>query len=321
MIEKIQSGPDAPVIILLVGPAGAGKTSIMQKLLSRNRKATLIPTLTTRSMRVGESEGNPYNFVSRERFLHLARSGDLLEWTEVSRNFYGVSRSVVSDLIKHGRDLITDVEVGGAHRLLLAYPFTLCALFIAPPSREELVRRIRARHPVSDFELEARLRRAEVELAMANSFDYLVINSDFEQSVDRVESIISAHKSSCSMVSYGLSRGMSPSFRTISFDLGFGGAVNPCSVSLRLPKTRLGPIEDYGSAFQRVLMLLSLRCPLPFQEFRFDCVGASELEHRHLRPWHYSELETVCRVRSNAANMEVVKSAVDAWNLTVPFDS
>jgi guanylate kinase len=180
------------VLFIMVGPAGAGKNTIMKRIIECNLPVRQMPTVTTRAMRPGEQEGREHFFVSIDKFNEMLAENALIEHQEVyPGSFYGTPRQQLYDLLNSGEKMIADIEVVGAFELKEAFPDNVVLIFIAPPSLEELERRIRERGNVSEEELGKRLKRAEWELSFRHRCDYQVVNDDFDLAVEEVTEIIS----------------------------------------------------------------------------------------------------------------------------------
>ena len=179
------------VLFIMVGPAGAGKNTIMKRIIECNLPVRQMPTVTTRPMRPTEQEAREHFFISIDKFNELLAENALIEHEEVyPGSFYGTPRKQLYDLLNSGEKLIADIEVHGAFKLKEAFPENVVLIFIAPPSLEALEQRIRERGNVSEEELAKRLKRAEWELGFRHRCDYQVINDDFDLAVEEVTDII-----------------------------------------------------------------------------------------------------------------------------------
>ena len=132
-------------LIVLSGPSGVGKSTVIAELLSSRRDIHFSVSFTTREPRVGEEDGVNYNFVSREEFERMIRDGELLEYAEYVGNYYGTSLKVIEDYLQKGVDVLLDIEVQGAAKVREKCPEAVL-IFIIPPSLEELSRRLRNRN-------------------------------------------------------------------------------------------------------------------------------------------------------------------------------
>ncbi len=176
-------------MIILSAPSGAGKSSFIDRILKEFPKIKDTITYTTRAMRTGESEGNPYHFVTKERFRQLMEEGFFVEHAHVHENFYGTPLHQIHDAEKEGRVLIMDVDVKGAATFKNKYPAAV-SIFILPPSMEELKRRIQGRDKKLPEDLEIRLINAQMEMSLAHTFDFRIVNDDFEESYQQFKKII-----------------------------------------------------------------------------------------------------------------------------------
>ncbi len=181
--------PSKTPMIILSAPSGAGKSSFIDRILKEYPQLKDTITYTTRNMRAGESEGNPYHFVTRERFRQLMAEGFFVEHAQVHENFYGTPLHQIEDAKKEGKVLIMDVDVKGAATFKNKFP-TAVSIFILPPSMEELQRRISGRDKKLPEDLEIRLINAQMEMSLAHTFDFRVVNDHFEESYQQFKKII-----------------------------------------------------------------------------------------------------------------------------------
>ncbi len=177
-------------MIIVAAPSGAGKSSFVERLTSEMSVLADTVTYTTRSMRDGESEGHPYHFVSREKFLELARDGFFVEWAEVHKNLYGTPLHQIEDAWKVGRVVIMDVDIQGAATFKSKYTQDAASIFILPPSIEELRRRVMKRDGGKTKDIELRMENAAREIAAAPHFDHRVVNDDFETSYNEFKKLV-----------------------------------------------------------------------------------------------------------------------------------
>ncbi|MBC7093002.1 guanylate kinase [Candidatus Bipolaricaulota bacterium] len=183
------------IAFVITGPSGAGKSSVIAALLRRDPKLAFSVSATTRPKRPDEVDGRDYYFVSEAAFDRLVAEGKLLEWTTYQGHRYGTPRSEVVDRLALGQDVVLNVEVRGALAILnagLSHPVVL--VFMVPPTRDELIRRIRARGTESPDILQARLAIANEEVKLIPAFHYLVVNDDLAAAVARVEAIVAAER-------------------------------------------------------------------------------------------------------------------------------
>ncbi|MDD2911940.1 MAG: guanylate kinase, partial [Candidatus Bipolaricaulis anaerobius] len=184
------------IALVIAGPSGAGKSSVIAALLRRDPSLVFSVSATTRPPRPDEADGRDYTFVSDAAFDRMIRAGELLEWTTYQGHRYGTPRAAVVGPLAAGRDVVINVEVKGALALRRSgLPHPVVLVFMVPPSRDELVRRIRSRGTESADALAARLAIAEEEVRHIPEFDYLVVNDRLEEAVERVEAILVAARS------------------------------------------------------------------------------------------------------------------------------
>ena len=181
------------LLIIYTGPSGVGKGTIRKQLLKLNPNLKLSCSATTRAPREGEINGVDYYFVTREEFDQMIENNEFLEYTEYVGNKYGTIKSVVRDMLDEGYDVLLEIEVDGFKNIKKLYPDAL-SIFILPPSREELIERLRTRGTESGEEVEARIKQAEYELSQAGKFDYKVINENIKYSTNEILSIIADEK-------------------------------------------------------------------------------------------------------------------------------
>jgi guanylate kinase len=174
---------------VIAGPGGVGKSTIVAEL-RRRIPVHFSVSATTRPPRPGEIDGFHYRFVTREQFQDLIERGELLEWAVFNDNYYGTPRDAVEAALADGRDVLLEIEVQGARQIRQVMPDALM-IFIAPPSTEDLRRRLEKRADTSPEDIEAKLRIAEEELAAAPElFDYIVVNDDMHRATDEIVAIL-----------------------------------------------------------------------------------------------------------------------------------
>lgn len=176
-------------MIIISAPSGAGKSSFLDRILREFKVLKDTTTYTTRAMRTGEVEGDPYHFVTKERFKDLVRQGFFVEWAPVHEHLYGTPLHQIEAAFKENRVVIMDVDVKGAATFKQKFP-DATSIFIHPPSIEELKRRILSRDKELPEDFEVRLVNAQKEIAEATTFDYELTNDDFEKSYLQFKKII-----------------------------------------------------------------------------------------------------------------------------------
>ncbi len=181
-------------LLVLSAPSGCGKTTILRQVMADLPGLSFSVSHTTRQPRPGEANGRDYHFVSLEQFLALRdqQPSGFLEWAEVHGNFYGTSRQEVAQRLAAGADVILDIDVQGAAQVRAnAEPVTV---FIAPPSLEELERRLRGRGTESEDSLRRRLTNAAQEMQAADAYTYLIVNDRLEEAVQALKAVIIAER-------------------------------------------------------------------------------------------------------------------------------
>ena len=180
-------------LFVLSGPSGAGKGTLVKRVLERVPDAWLSVSDTTRSPREGEIDGVSYHFTTTDAFEKMIENGEVLEYTQYCGNYYGTPKKAVTDMLEQGRDVILKIEVEGAMNIKKIFPECVL-IFILPPSMSELERRLRKRGTETEETIAARIAQARNELQFADKFDYLVVNGELEKAVDDVNTVILAEK-------------------------------------------------------------------------------------------------------------------------------
>lgn len=180
-------------LITVSAPSGAGKTSLVRALIESDERIRVSVSHTTRAMRPGEKDGVNYHFVTRDNFEQQRESGVFFEWAEVFGNLYGTSQHEVESLLANGFDVILEIDWQGARQVKVAIPDS-CAIFILPPSLDELRRRLTERGQDESSTIEVRMAEAQRELAHCAEGDYLVLNEDFETALADLQAIVRARR-------------------------------------------------------------------------------------------------------------------------------
>jgi len=178
-----------PLLLVLSGPSGAGKDAVLTRLKELGLPLEFIVTVTTRPRRNSEKDDVDYHFISRENFQKMIEEKELLEWANVYGNWYGVPKQPVKQALDGGRDVMVKVDIQGATTIKKVLPQAVF-IFLAPPSKKELITRLKKRNTESASALALRLRTAEEEIEKLPMFDYVVVNKQGQ--IDRVVSEIKA---------------------------------------------------------------------------------------------------------------------------------
>ncbi|MZP29042.1 guanylate kinase [Heliobacterium undosum] len=182
------------VLLVMSGPSGAGKGTLSRRLLNELPQLTLSISATTRKPREGEREGVHYYFLGKEDFERQIEENRFLEFAQVYDNYYGTPLGPVQASLASGKDVLLEIDIQGALQVKERYP-EAALIFIAPPSLEELARRIYGRGTDSQEVIEKRLSLATQELEFINRYDYCVINDDVDRAITRLRAIVEAEKS------------------------------------------------------------------------------------------------------------------------------
>lgn len=179
------------ILIVISGFSGAGKGTLMKKLVEEYEGYSLSISATTRDPRPGEENGREYFFLSKEEFERRIANNALIEYAQYCGNYYGTPRDYVERQMALGRDVILEIEIQGALAVRKQYPDAIL-LFVTPPSAEELRRRLSGRGTETAEVIEERLRRAAEEAQGIEAYDYILINDDLETCVKELHAIIDA---------------------------------------------------------------------------------------------------------------------------------
>jgi guanylate kinase len=182
------------LMLVLSSPSGAGKTTISRRLLETDDNLSMSVSVTTRPPRPGERDGVDYRFIDRAAYDAMVADGALLEHARVFDNFYGTPRAAVEAALNAGQDILFDIDWQGTQQLKEAARDDLVSVFVLPPSAGELERRLRARAQDSDTVIAGRMAKAADELSHYAEYDYVLVNTDLDASVDRVRAILEAER-------------------------------------------------------------------------------------------------------------------------------
>ncbi|HEY7825738.1 MAG TPA: guanylate kinase [Candidatus Acidoferrales bacterium] len=177
-----------PLVLIVSGPSGSGKSTLVEKILQLPG-TMLSVSCTTRAPRKTETDGKWYNFVTEAQFQQMVAAGEFLEYAQVfGKNWYGTPRKWLEKARRERLDLVLEIDVQGAVQVKRNLPGAM-AVFVLPPSREDLERRIRARGQDSEDEIHRRLDRARQEMLSYSSYDFAIINDDLERAGREVQAI------------------------------------------------------------------------------------------------------------------------------------
>ncbi|QDZ39540.1 guanylate kinase [Euhalothece natronophila Z-M001] len=176
-------------LIVITGPSGVGKGTLVKLLLAHHPDLSLSVSATTRPPREGETEGKDYFFLSRDQFENMIETGELLEWAEYAGNYYGTPRQGVEEKLQAEEWVVLEIEVVGARKIKQSFP-EATRVFILPPSLAVLEERLIKRGKDSKAAIAQRLEHAETEIAAAEEFEFCVVNDDLDRSLVKLEKII-----------------------------------------------------------------------------------------------------------------------------------
>jgi guanylate kinase len=181
------------LLLVLSGPSGAGKGALCKELQLNEPSMRLSVSATTRPPRRGEVEGTDYFFLDKEIFKKMIQNGQLLEYAEVYDNYYGTPRRFVEESLGEGLDIILEIDIQGALQIKEKYPEAVL-VFIAPPSKRELEKRLNIRGTDSQEVIVRRLQCVAGEIKLASRYDYIVINDEITKAVNKIRAILNAEK-------------------------------------------------------------------------------------------------------------------------------
>ncbi len=181
------------ILFVITAPSGAGKTSLIQKLLDSIDNIEFSVSCTTRSQRKGEIDGKDYHFIDMETFLKIRRSGGFLEWANVFGDFYGTPGRETEKILKSGRDIILDIDVQGASQIRRKKRDAVF-IFILPPDYSTLRKRLEKRKSDSKARVRRRLNTAKKDVREFRKFHYIIINDKLERAAEELQGIIRAER-------------------------------------------------------------------------------------------------------------------------------
>ena len=184
---------DSGILIILSGPSGSGKDTVLNALMQRRSDVRVSISMTTREPRGAEKDGIHYYFVSRTYFEKKIAEDRMLEYAEYAGNLYGTPKDPVDEMLRAGNAVFLEIEVQGAEKIRQRYPDVI-SIFLLPPSMATLEARLRGRNSEDEETLQHRLVIAREEIRRASEYDYIVMNDTVENAVTRIETIINAEQ-------------------------------------------------------------------------------------------------------------------------------
>ena len=176
-------------LYVISGPSGVGKGTVIKSFLQQNPNFKLSTSCTTREKREGEAEGINYFYLTKEEFKKSIQNDEFLEWAEFSDNYYGTKKAYVEKKLAENKDLILEIETQGALQVKAKMPEAVL-IFIAPPSYEDLVSRLRNRNTESEEAIAKRLDFVKLEIENSKKYDYIIVNDQVQHAVQELERII-----------------------------------------------------------------------------------------------------------------------------------
>ena len=180
-------------LFILSAPSGAGKSSLINALLERHQDMKVSVSHTTRSARPGEENGVHYHFVTQNEFKQVIDENGFLEWAQVFDNYYGTSKQSIEQQLSAGIDVFLDIDWQGARQIRKLVD-DVRTIFIVPPSKQELESRLNNRGQDSAEVIAGRMAKAQSETSHYNEYDYLIVNDDFNQALQQLETIVLASR-------------------------------------------------------------------------------------------------------------------------------
>ena len=193
VLNELIANQRRPLLIVISGPSGVGKDTVLQRMMERQLPFHFVVTATTRAIRPNEVDGKDYIFVTRDQFAEMIEQGELLEHAFVYNDYKGIPRQQVQQALASGRDVVMRLDVQGAETIRKLFPQALM-IFLTTQSEVELVERLRVRRTEESENLKLRIATARQELKRVDIFDYLVVNPDqrLDNTVDTIMAIINA---------------------------------------------------------------------------------------------------------------------------------
>jgi guanylate kinase len=190
----MSSRPSRGLLFIVSAPSGAGKTTLVERLVERTAHLKMSRSYTSRAARQGEAHGVDYNFVDRAQFEAMIAGGEFLEWAEVFGNLYGTCAADTERMLAAGDDVVLVIDVQGA-RKVRRRGLEATTVFVMPPSAEALEQRLRGRSKDSEADIQRRLLVAKQEVASFTEYDFIVVNDHIEAAVERLQHVVLAERS------------------------------------------------------------------------------------------------------------------------------
>lgn len=192
-MSKIIKQKERGSLIVISGPSGSGKGTIIEEFLKKNKNAWLSVSFTSRNPRTNDVPGKTYNFITKDEFEEKIENGELLEYAIYSGDYYGTPREHIEEKLVKGIDVILEIDVQGALKVKELVPETIC-IFILPPSMKELKKRLVGRGTDSKEKILKRFRTAYQEINQITSYNYVVTNDDLKDAINKIGAIILSEK-------------------------------------------------------------------------------------------------------------------------------
>ncbi|MEM7027146.1 MAG: guanylate kinase [Pseudomonadota bacterium] len=183
-------------LFIISAPSGAGKTSLVKELLTRIEHLTVSTSHTTRAARQGEENGKDYFFVDEQKFKSMINDNEFLEYAYVFNHYYGTAKQSIEVDLKEGKNIILEIDWQGA-RQIKSLLRSAVSIFVLPPDYHSLQERLHGRHGNDKDIVDSRMQMATEEMSHFKEYDYIVINDDFDEAVDELQSIIHATNLGC----------------------------------------------------------------------------------------------------------------------------